>query len=268
VTPPVILHWLRNDLRLHDNEPLAWGAQNGSAFLPVYCFDPRQFGRTRLGFPRMGAFRTRFLLESLADLRSSLRELGSELAIRQGEPEEAVARLAGECGARVVVAHAETTSEETTAEARLRDALAAHGCELRLFWGSTLVHRDDLPFDAARDLPDTFADFRRLVEKHWVARPPMSVPRAFPPVPNVPPGRVPDYGTLGVNAPSPDSWPGCGRGIFCAPSRKRGRDWAEQTTRRCFRPGYRMDASRRASSTPRLRNMRSAAWRTNRPASW
>ncbi|MDK2972179.1 MAG: cryptochrome [Candidatus Sumerlaeota bacterium] len=32
----------------------------------------------------------------------------------------------------------------------------------------------------------------------------MSVPRAFPPVPNVPPGRIPDYGALGVNAPSPE----------------------------------------------------------------
>ena len=35
-----VLYWLRNDLRLHDNEALAALPAATTALLPVYCFDP------------------------------------------------------------------------------------------------------------------------------------------------------------------------------------------------------------------------------------
>lgn len=37
--------WFRNDLRLHDHEALVAANQGGTSLLPVYCFDPREYGK-------------------------------------------------------------------------------------------------------------------------------------------------------------------------------------------------------------------------------
>ncbi|HZG39280.1 MAG TPA: deoxyribodipyrimidine photo-lyase, partial [Nodosilinea sp.] len=81
------LVWFRNDLRLHDHQPLDQALRTGQTVLPVYCFDPRQFGQTSFGFPKTGAYRAQFLLESVANLRQSLQALGSDLVVRVGQPE-------------------------------------------------------------------------------------------------------------------------------------------------------------------------------------
>lgn len=56
--------------------------------IPLYCFDPRQFCMTPNGYPKTGAFRAKFLLESVLALRSALRNLGSDLLIANGQPED------------------------------------------------------------------------------------------------------------------------------------------------------------------------------------
>ena len=42
-----VLIWFRNDLRLHDHEPLTQAIKSGQAIAAVYCYDPRQFAQTR-----------------------------------------------------------------------------------------------------------------------------------------------------------------------------------------------------------------------------
>lgn len=74
-----IIFWFRNDLRLHDNEALLKATKAGN-IIPVYVFDERQFNKTSLGFKRTGAFRAKFLLESVEDLRNNLRKIGSVMA--------------------------------------------------------------------------------------------------------------------------------------------------------------------------------------------
>jgi deoxyribodipyrimidine photolyase len=41
---PALL-WFRNDLRLHDHEPLAAACAGATSVLPVYIFDPREYGK-------------------------------------------------------------------------------------------------------------------------------------------------------------------------------------------------------------------------------
>jgi hypothetical protein len=56
---------------------LAWANKNGNCLLPVYCFDPRHYSGTyKFGFPKTGAHRLKFLLESVKDLRSTLKSHG------------------------------------------------------------------------------------------------------------------------------------------------------------------------------------------------
>lgn len=76
-----VVVWFRNDLRVRDNETLKQAAdmcRGGAAeVLPLYCFDPRFFGTTPWGNPKTGPFRAQFQLESVLDLKKSLRALGS-----------------------------------------------------------------------------------------------------------------------------------------------------------------------------------------------
>nr|WP_322744324.1 deoxyribodipyrimidine photo-lyase [Planktothrix mougeotii] len=66
MTHKQVLIWYRNDLRVHDHEPLSAALNLNAEIIPVYCFDPRQFGQTSYGFPKTGAFRAQFLLESVS----------------------------------------------------------------------------------------------------------------------------------------------------------------------------------------------------------
>lgn len=37
--------WFRSDLRLHDHEALAAALRESPSVLPLYCFDPREYGK-------------------------------------------------------------------------------------------------------------------------------------------------------------------------------------------------------------------------------
>jgi len=176
--------WFRNDLRLNDHEPLTRAIESKTQrLLCVYCVDPRQFGTTRLrGFPRTGVHRARFLIESLADLRQNLRRLGNDLAIRIGRPEEQLPELAEKLGASGIYFYEEATDEELQVEKRLTQRLKTMGVSVNAYWGSTLFHRDDLPFEV-RNLPQVFTQFRIRCEKDAKVRPPLSAPKQFPPGP-------------------------------------------------------------------------------------
>ena len=107
-----VLLWFRNDLRLHDHQPLWEAVQSGQRVIPFYGFDPRQFSQTAFGFPKTGAWRAQFLLESVADLRQSLQALGSDLVVRMGHPEEVIPHLVQELGLKAVAWHEEVPPEE------------------------------------------------------------------------------------------------------------------------------------------------------------
>ncbi|PZV16582.1 MAG: cryptochrome DASH [Leptolyngbya sp.] len=199
-----ILIWFRNDLRSHDHEPLYRAIQANPEFLlPLYCFEPRQFGQTSFGFPKTGAFRAQFLLESVADLRRSLQSLGSNLIIRQGTPEIVIPDLTEQLGITAVYYHQEVTSEEIAVEDSMTQALEAIGVKCRRFWGHTLYHPDDLPFEVSQ-LPELFTNFRKQVEKESTINPTFPTPQNLPPLPTVEPGELPSLSSFGLDLPAFD----------------------------------------------------------------
>ena len=176
------LMWFRNDLRLHDNEALLTAAEGAHALLPVYVFDSRAFGKTASGFPKYGPYRSRFLLESLEDLRQQLQARGSDLIILQGKPEELIPELCNKHGISLISYHEEATDEELQAEQAVDDAVDAMDVEVASCWGASLYHLDDLPVDPD-DMPDVFTPFRKKLEKMSQVRPALPAPEKLPPLP-------------------------------------------------------------------------------------
>lgn len=85
---------------------------------------------------KTGAFRTKFLIESVADLREALQDIGSELVVRRGKPEDILTELAEEYGCSRVYAQKEHTREELDVEEAV-----AQKVELKLIEGHTLFTR-------------------------------------------------------------------------------------------------------------------------------
>jgi deoxyribodipyrimidine photo-lyase len=195
VTLNRVLIWYRNDLRLHDYEPMDKALKQGAIAIPVFCFDPRQFSQTRFGFPKTGAFRSQFLLESVADLRSNLRAIGSDLIIRQGKPEEVIPALVKQLQITAVHYHQEVTDEEAIVESNLKAALEIPCIS---FWGHTLYLPEDLPFEVS-SLPEVFTDFRKQVEKDCGIEQPLSAPTQLQPLPEgIERGDLPTLTDLGL----------------------------------------------------------------------
>ncbi|NEO83901.1 MAG: DASH family cryptochrome [Spirulina sp. SIO3F2] len=197
-----ILLWYRRDLRLHDHEPLATAIAQSADLIPLYCFDPRAFGQTAFGFPKTGAFRAQFLLESVAELRAQWQARGSNLLVRWGKPEVIILELVETQSIDAVYGAAEVTSEETRVERKLTKALGT--VPLRLFELTTLIHPTDLPW-AIAEIPGLFTRFRKTVEQNWQIRPLQPTPQILPSLPpDLDPGQLPTWERLNLTPPPRD----------------------------------------------------------------
>jgi deoxyribodipyrimidine photo-lyase len=198
--------WFRRDLRLHDNEALTEAAR-ADRLVPLYTFDPREYGEREYGgadsfrFEKTGGHRARFRRESVADLRQSLRDRGSDLVVRTERPERAVAIVADRVNADAVYCHVWPSPEEAAVEGGVRATLRERGIDTRRYWGHTLYHVNDLP-DGYREISDTYTSFRKSIEADASVRSPLGTPD-LPALPDSRPdsGDLPTLDDLGVAVP-------------------------------------------------------------------
>lgn len=192
--------WMRSDLRVSDHEALSVAAMECSSLVPLYCFDPAEYGKDGSSFERTGPGRARFIIESVVALRQELQALGSDLIVRIGRPQDVLPRLAAQVGAQAVYCHSDVALESHQAEKEVHEALQQVGVQLKTFWGgSTLFHADDLPF-ARTAVPTNYAHFSQALAQVPV-RMPTPTPtllQAMPAGCRISPGDVPTLTQLGL----------------------------------------------------------------------
>src|SRR5690348_15863041 len=109
---------LTRDLRLHDNPALHQASVRARQVVPLFVMDPV------IAAPPN---RARFLAESLAELRASLRDRGADLVLRRGDPAAEVIRLAGAVHATAVYIADDVSHYAATRRLRLeREIGRAH----------------------------------------------------------------------------------------------------------------------------------------------
>lgn len=196
-----ILIWYRNDLRIHDHQPLQQALQEQAEIIPFYCFDSRQFTKTSFGFAKTGVFRAQFLWQSVVDLRTSLQNLGSNLIIRIGFAEEIITKFVDKYKVDSVYFYQEVTAEELAVETKLEANLRKRQVKISRFWGTTLYHPENLPF-AIEQLPELFTNFRKQVEKKSIINSSLATPKSLPPLPDIDLGEMPTLRELGLEMPT------------------------------------------------------------------
>ncbi len=186
------LLWFRRDLRLHEH-PALQAALAQERIVPVFCLDDALLhGRHASGV------RTQFLLESLADLDTALRERGSGLVLRHGPPERELAQLAAATGASSLHFTRDVTPFARARGGRVRKALAGSGVELCGHPGLSAIDEVGAPCTQAGRPYTVFTPFHRTWERE-PRRAIQSAPRALSPLPSrLAKGRLPSLRALGL----------------------------------------------------------------------
>ena len=129
-----IIVWLRNDLRIEDNPALSAAVKSATYVIPLFILDEKLLTAS--------SNRTKFLLESLRDLKHSLQERGGDLAIRKGEPVGVLSKIATETNADALYYAADYTPYSTIRDKKVDESLNRISIETKRFPGRLIV--DDI----------------------------------------------------------------------------------------------------------------------------
>ena len=132
---PLHLVWHRAELRTHDHPALDAALKmargNNGCVVPVVVIDDAIFNRPDLTPRRQAHF-----LENVRALRESYRELGADLVVRRGVPEEELVKLAEQWGDVFSIHFVKTyTSYAKKRDAATAAALANRGIEIHAYGG-------------------------------------------------------------------------------------------------------------------------------------
>jgi deoxyribodipyrimidine photo-lyase len=116
-----VIHWFRRDLRLTDNTALHAALATGRPVLPLFILDP-----AILGGPRQGQLPMAYFLNALASLRDQLREQGSDLVVREGQPLAVLQALIDETGADALFFNADYSPYAHRRDAQIQSELDIH----------------------------------------------------------------------------------------------------------------------------------------------
>ena len=152
------LYWFRNDLRVDDNQALSLCIQNSDYVVPIYIIDTSDLGMDRWGFPKIGIFRRKFIVESLVDLKKQLNERGSDLFIFIGNTTEIIQELSKKYNCSTIYTTSEVTFEEQELEKKVSEIM-----NLVCVGHNTLYPIEDLPFSIDK-LSKHFTGFREIIE--------------------------------------------------------------------------------------------------------
>ncbi len=197
MNPGVVVWWVRQDQRLHDNPALRAACADALARgVPLLCLATEAPGGvTRWGFERVGAHRRWVAWRSLQGLATALRRHGQRLHWRPQAAAAALRALQAEHPLIAIHAQQGLAPEERAEEA----ALMAMGLPVQWHESGGLFTRDELPFgqDArtgALALPRSFTPFRTALEPlapHTPLGEPPAWPRRAPGPDSAPPAPEP-----------------------------------------------------------------------------
>jgi deoxyribodipyrimidine photo-lyase len=201
------------DLRVRDHPALV-AASDARFVVPLFVLDGNQLhGRHDC------ANRVRFLLDSLTDLDTSLRERGGALVVRRGNWVEEVSRVARECRAGEVHLSADVSHFASARLDALRRAGAQHGFSVTAHPGVTVVPPGALNTGSGTPYQVFTPFYRRWVSTPW--RDPLAVPASVALPDGIESSPLPALSALTAGTVSPQLAPGGERAGLL-----RMREWA------------------------------------------
>ena len=165
---PTAMVWLRNDLRARDQKSFALAIKSGLKVMAYYTFDPQQFKTTKWGFKKTDAYRAKFLIETLTELKKTLNDLNISLIVDNIEPTTGIVNWVKNLNVKEIYFQKEWTQEEQLVEDKLRFNLDSE-INFHSNYDQFLFHPEDISFEL-NELPEIFTQFRKQCEKNSFVR--------------------------------------------------------------------------------------------------
>lgn len=173
-SPPPVVVWFREDLRLSDHAAVAAAAESGAAVVPLYVLDETP-GRRPLGGASLW-----WLDKSLRSLAGSLEALGSRLILRRGPAVEAVLAVVAETGADRAVWSRSFEGFGKAQDQALAAGVAERGGRGEAFLTS-LMHDPDALRTGSGQPYRMYAPFRKAAAASFGATAPLPAPGRLKP---------------------------------------------------------------------------------------
>lgn len=121
--------WFRRDLRLDDNAGLFHALKSGSKVIPVFIFDSNILDK----LDEKNDARVTFLYNTIVNLKSDLNDLGSDLLVKYGKPDEVWKALIEAYQPVAVFTNHDYESYAISRDAAIKSLLQQHGIEFSSF---------------------------------------------------------------------------------------------------------------------------------------
>jgi deoxyribodipyrimidine photo-lyase len=135
VARPVIIHWYRRDLRLHDNHALYMALQKGIPVLPVFIFDTSILNELPQDDKRVA-----LIYNQISYLNQQLKKFGSGVLVRHGEPLSVFAQILDEFSVEAVYTNEDYEPYAIVRDSKINELLKRRGVEFHLFTDHVLLH--------------------------------------------------------------------------------------------------------------------------------
>lgn len=156
--------WIRRDLRLVDNQALQTALEKADQVIPAFVLDPKLLASSYASEKRLA-----FLLDGLRSLDSDLRQRGSYLVLRRGDPRIELEQLARESMAGAIFAEPDYSPYAVRRDGEISSHLLVSWC------GSPAVHVPGSVLKADGEPYTVFTPFSRA----WKALPGLQAGRSF-----------------------------------------------------------------------------------------
>ena len=135
--------WFRRDLRLDDHVALERAARASARVVCAFVLDPPLLRGGDVGAPIVA-----FFFDALADLRATLRERGSDLALLEGDFATELGALAERTGATALYFNRDYEPQAIERDARVTTALRARGMTVEesldhVYYGADEIRKAD-----------------------------------------------------------------------------------------------------------------------------
>jgi deoxyribodipyrimidine photo-lyase len=162
------LLWFRNNLRTTDNISLT-KACKADKTIAVYFFDPRQFTLGDYGFKKTEKYRAKFLIESVANLKTNLKKLNIPLYIFNSKPEGKINELLIKHKIDSIYLQTEWTRDENEV---LRNVKKSVSSKIKFIesYDQFLYNPEEIPFSSFNEIPNVYTSFRKQCQKNTKLR--------------------------------------------------------------------------------------------------
>ena len=165
------LVWFRSNLRVEDNTSLSRAIKDSSRVIGYINIDPAIFELSDYGFKKTEKFRTKFLLESIQDLKKQLNGINISLIITNQDFETSINSIIEKYNIRSIYMQKEWTRDELAEEKQI----PKHINLIKDF--DQFLYSPESVKEVYENIPRGFSNFRKKCEKYLNIEYPLQIPK-------------------------------------------------------------------------------------------